>query len=157
MKKTFSAPWKPSFSATYVALSGQDPTSGKITAWDPVFSRFPKWSEYYIYALPAEKGVAYWQNLSMWELEFKCSPCKVLDLRTTYYRMAALQPAATNAGSDKDRGDVYICRADVKFTPDLKGHVVYERMIPGHFNATDDPGYFMRVEVSYLFKHRFAL
>ncbi|WP_005032135.1 alginate export family protein [Holophaga foetida] len=153
VKKSFDAAWKPSVSAGYIALSGQD-DSNKVTAWNPVFSRFPKWSEYYVYAIAPEKGVAYWQNLGMWELEFKCSPCKAVDLRATYYRMAALEPST---GTDKDRGDLYELRADMRFTQDLKGHVVYERMIPGNFKASNDPGYFLRAEVSYTFKHRFGL
>ncbi|MBP1627582.1 MAG: hypothetical protein H6Q00_2057 [Holophagaceae bacterium] len=153
VKKSFEAAWKPSISAGYVALSGQD-GSNKITAWNPVFSRFPKWSEYYVYAIAPEKGVAYWQNLGMWELEVKCSPCKAVDLRATYYCMKAFE---ASTGTDKDRGDLYELRADMRFSPAFKGHVVYERMIPGNYKAANDPGYFFRAEVSYTFKHRFWL
>jgi len=152
--KSFDAPWTPALAVGYIALSGQDPHSGKITAWDPVFSRFPKWSEYYAYALAPEKGVAYWQNLSMWQVEATCSPCKAVDLRATYYKMAAFE---ASTGTDKDRGNLYELRADMRFTPGFKGHVVYERMIPGNFKATNDPGYFFRAEVAYTFKHRFSL
>jgi len=157
LKKGFEASWKPSVSVGYIGLSGQDPTSSKVTAWDPVFSRFPKWSEYYAYAVGSEKGVGYLQNLSMWELEFKCSPCKAVDLRVTYYKMAAFERAAASTGSDKDRGDLYELRTDMRFSKDLKGHVVYERMLPGHFKATHDTGSFFRAELSYTFNHRFGL
>ena len=30
--------------------------------WDPLFSRWPKWSELYIYTQFRETGVAYWTN-----------------------------------------------------------------------------------------------
>jgi len=34
-----------------------------------LYSRWPKWSELYIYSQVPEKGVAYWTNLNMWQAE----------------------------------------------------------------------------------------
>ncbi|BDU75962.1 alginate export family protein [Mesoterricola sediminis] len=157
VKKAFDAPWKPRVSLGYIALSGSDPASDKIGGWNPVFSRWPKWSELYIYSQPPEKGVGYWTNTGLWEAEARVSPARFLDLRATYYRMSAFQaPAAATAyfGKGKDRGDLWQVRVDLKLNDSLKGHALYEHMAPGDFYAGKDPGYFLRFEVTYTFKGR---
>jgi hypothetical protein len=158
LKKTLDLPWNPRLSLGYIALSGTDPHSNKIGGWDPLFSRWPKWSELYIYSQPAEKGVAYWSNTNLIEAEARVSPAKFLDLRATYYKMGAQHaPAAATSvwGSGTNRGDLYQFRADLKVNDQFKGHVLYERLAPGDFYAVKDPGYFFRMEVTYTFKKRF--
>ena len=155
--KTFDAPWKPRLSLGFTGLSGQDPHSGKITAWDPVFSRWPKWSELYLYSLVPENGVAYWSNMAMWEVEARCSPLPKLELRATWYRLGALEaPAAPSAqwGTGKRRGDLWEARADVTFSDALKGHALFEHLAPGDFYAGRDGGYFLRFELTCTLKHR---
>lgn len=157
LKKAIDGPWKPKFSVGFIGLSGTDPKADKIGGWDPVFSRWPKWSELYVYSQPAEKGVAYWTNTGMFEAEARVSPAKFLDLRATYYRMAAfVAPTAATAtfGTGKHRGDIYQVRADIKMSDAFKGHVLYEHLAPGSFYAQRDPGYFLRMELSFLFKGR---
>ncbi len=54
-KKTFPVSWKPSIQVGWVGMSGDDPATSKIEGWDPLFSRWPKWSELYIYSqVPGE-------------------------------------------------------------------------------------------------------
>jgi len=157
VKKALDAPWKPRFSLGYIALSGSDPHSNTIGGWDPLFSRWPKWSELYIYSQPAEKGVGYWTNAGMVEAEVRVSPFPFLDLRGTYYHMAAFQaPAAVNGtfGAGKNRGDLWQARLDLKLDERLKGHVLYERLSPGDFYSVRNPGYFFRMEVTYTFRAR---
>ncbi|NTV74553.1 MAG: hypothetical protein HGA66_10140, partial [Holophaga sp.] len=125
--------------------------------WDPLFSRWPKWSELYIYSQPAEKGVGYWTNTGMVEAEVRVSPFPFLDLRGTYYHMAAFQaPAAVNGtfGAGKNRGDLWQARLDLKLDERLKGHVLYERLSPGDFYSVRNPGYFFRMEMTYTFRAR---
>jgi hypothetical protein len=43
-------------------LSGPDDKS--VDGWNPLLSRWPKWSELYIYTLADEGAVAYWRNLA---------------------------------------------------------------------------------------------
>ncbi|MBI1752796.1 MAG: alginate export family protein [Acidobacteria bacterium] len=158
-KKTFEGGWKPSVSLAYIAQSGQDRSSDKITAWDPIFSRWPKWSEFYVISVAPEKAIGYATNNSMWEAEFKCSPTKALDLRATLYKMAAMEAPAAAPGpifsNGKDRGLLWQTRADYRFSPSLKGHVLYEHFTPGSFYSGDDSGHFLRFEFSYTFKTRF--
>ncbi len=156
VKKGFEAGWKPSVSVAYIAQSGQDPTSDKITAWDPIFSRWPKWSEFYVISVAPEKAIGYSNNNSMWEAEFKCSPTKALDLRATFYKMAALERLAVTPGpifsTGKERGNLWQARADYRFGPSLKGHALYENFEPGNLYSGTDSGHFLRFEFTYTFK-----
>lgn len=159
VKKGFGASWKPSVSMACIAQSGQDPTSDTITAWDPVFSRWPKWSEFYVISMAPEKAIGYATNTRMWEVEFKCSPAKDLDLRATFYKMAAMEAPATVPGpifgTEKERGRLWQARADYRFSPSLKGHALFENFAPGDFYSGKDSGHFLRFEFSYTFKRQF--
>lgn len=159
MKKGFEAGWKPSLSMAYIAQSGQDPASDKITAWDPVFSRWPKWSEFYVISVAPEKAIGYAHNTRMWEAEFKCSPARDLDLRATFYKMAAMEAPSTVPGpifgTGKERGRLWQARADYRFSPSLKGHALYEHFAPGTFYSGKDSGHFLRFEITYIFRQLF--
>ena len=159
IKKGFDAAWKPSASLSYIGLSGQDPRrADRITAWNPVFGRWPKWSELYIYSQAPEKGLSYWMNTSMWELEFRCAPTPALGLRATYYHLSALEPLATTPGpifsTGKTRGAIWEIRADYALNPQFKAHAVYEHLKPGSAYSGADGGHYLRFEVIYLFKRR---
>lgn len=151
VKKAFPVASKAAASLGYVGLSED---------WDPLFSRWPKWSELYIYTLSTETGIAYWSNLGMWRAEFLIAPWKPLDLRATYYRMLAFRPFPGDASvfaDGKTRGDLVQVRADFRIVSGLSGHVVYERMSPGGFYAGGDPASFFRVELLYGFKKSLQL
>lgn len=157
-KKVLPGSWKPSIQVGWIGLSGDDPNTAKIEGWDPLFSRWPKWSELYIYSQVPEKGVAYWTNLSMWQAEVLVSPTKYLNLRGTYYYMSSFEPFAGSTkiyGKGKKRGDLYQARADVTLGKALKGHVLYEYLKPGDFYVGRDSAYFLRFELSYSFKKIF--
>jgi hypothetical protein len=159
-KKFEAVAAKPSLSLAWIGLSGDDPATGDIEGWDPIFSRWPKWSELYLYTLAGEKGVAYWTNLGMWQAEALASPSKPLSLRATYYKMSAFQAfsgSSAKFGTGRDRGDLFEFRADVAAGPHFKGHILYEHLAPGDYYAGADPAWFFRVEVMYTFKRTFAL
>ena len=159
MKKGFEASWKPSVSVACIAQSGQDPASDRITAWDPIFSRWPRWSEFYIISMAPEKAIGYATNTRMWEAEFKCSPAKDLDLRATFYRMTGMEAPATEPGpifgTGKERGKLWQARADYRFGPSLKGHALYEHFAPGNYYSGKDSGHFLRFEITYTFRRSF--
>ncbi len=155
LKRTFGAKQRHSASFGYWGMSGSDPAKpGTIGNWDPLFSRWPKWSEGYIYTQFKENGVAYWTNTGMWQGEGVYVPWKPLSLRGTFYEMRAYHPypgskALYSTGTG--RGEEYQLRADLTVNKNWRGHVLYEGHVPGSFYAGKDPGYFFRLEVSYLF------
>lgn len=156
LKRTWEHAWKPYAQVGYWGQSGDDPaTPCKNEGWDPLFSRWPKWSELYIYSQFKERGVAYWTNLSMWQAEAGFKPLKPLDLRFTYYHMEAFQPFAGTPkifGQGTARGDNLQARLGVTVNKNWSGHVLYEGHLPGNFYTYSDPSYFLRFEIIYLVK-----
>lgn len=160
VKRTSPRPGHPYLLAGYWGLSGDDPkTKNTVEGWDPLFSRWPKWSELYLYTLFKEKGVAYWTNLGMWEGEAGWSPGK-LGFRATYSHMGAYQPFAGSTklySSGLTRGDLYQGRVDFAMDKHWSGHVLWEQLLPGDFYATRNPSYFLRFEMIYAIKGAFKL
>ena len=150
---------QPSLLLGWTGLSGDDPATTANENWDPLFSRYPKWSELYIYTLASERGAAYWTNLSMFQGELRVTPLKPLDLRATYYRMGAFHhfpgKPAIYAGGTR-RGDLYEARADLRLNDNWRGHAVGEYLAPGDFYTGGDAGWFFRVEAVCTFKKSFA-
>jgi len=160
VRKSFTRATRPSLLLGWTGLSGDDPATAANESWDPLFARYPKWSELYIYTLDSERGAAYWTNLSMWQAEVRLAPVKPLDLRATYCRMGAFhrfpgRPAIYAKGTR--RGDLYEARADLKLNDNWRGHVVGEYLAPGDFYAHSDAGWLFRAEVICSFKKSFAL
>ena len=160
LKRTFGAQNRHSASFGYWAMSGSDPANpGTIGNWDPLFARWPKWSEGYIYTQFKELGVAYWTNIGMWQGEAVFVPWKPLNLRGTYYHMSAFHPYPGNAqmyGTGTGRGDEYQLRAELSVKKNWRGHVLYENHVPGTFYSGKQPGFFFRMEVAYLFTKNVA-
>ena len=151
VKRTFKRAWRPYALAGYWVFSGDDPATGnRIEGWNPLFSRWPKWSELYIYSQVPERGVGYWTNLGMYQGEFGMVPSKKTALRVTYYYMDAFHPFQYNPamfGPGTHRGSNAQIRFDVTPNKWVKGHVLWEQHLPGDFYQRRDLGYFLRFEV----------
>ena len=72
----------------------------------------------------------------MWEAEFRCSPTQALDLRATFYRIAAMEALASAPGpifsTGKDRGKLWQARADYRFGPRYKTLPADGRIVRHH-------------------------
>ena len=155
VKKQFTSAWRPYVQAGWWGMSGDNPgTSNTYEGFDPIFARWPKWSELYIYSQVKEKGVAYWTNMKMWQAETGFAPTKMLSARLTYYHMDSFYPYSQGSkaifGTGTDRGNNFQARLD--FNPDKhwKSHILYETQMPGDFYAVGNKGFFLRFEVSYM-------
>lgn len=155
LRKDLGGKARPAVSLGYIGLSGDDPSTDRIEGWDPLFSRWPRWSELCIYSLGPEKGPAYWSNTGMWEAELRLTPAKWLALRATYYRMEAYESLGARGGifgPGTHRGELVQIRGDVTLGASWKGHVLYEHLDPGDFYAGRDAAHFLRFEIIYTFK-----
>lgn len=157
VKKTFAHRMKPYVLGGFWALSGDDPsTANRVEGFDPIFSRWPKWSELYVYSQVPEQGVAYWTNNRMFQAETGFTPWKPVTFRATFYTEDAFhtfakgKPAVFSNGTH--RGENVQFRMDCTLTPSLKGHVLYESFAPGTFYTTQSNAYFFRAEIMYTFK-----
>lgn len=160
-KHQFGGPLKPYLLGGWWGFSGDDPaTRDRVEGWNPIFSRWPKWSELYLYTLFRETGVGYWTNLGMWQAETGFSPWKPLNCRATYYHMDSFHPFPGSPaiyGSGTARGHIYQGRVDLKAGPRWSGHVLWEHLLPGGFYSAKTPGYFLRFEVIFALKGALSL
>jgi len=120
-----------------IFLSGDDPTTSDcIEAWDPVHSRWPKWSESYIYTLLPENRVAYWSNLNSIYLTLSGKIMDNLTAMISYYTLGAQHttPEMTfPGGTGKNRGNLAIVQLLMTFSKNLTGHILWEHFLPGDF------------------------
>ena len=150
VRKSFDHPIQPVLLLGWTGLSGDNPKTGAIEGWDPIFSRWPKWSELYIYTQGSEQGVAYWTNINLWQAELQLAPIEPLSLRGTWYHMRAFHPFPGRPeiyGGGTTRGDLFEARADLKINDHWRGHLLGEWLSPGSFYAGSDGAWFLRAEV----------
>jgi hypothetical protein len=128
-------------------------TDDKYEGWDPLYGRYPKWSESYIYTLVNETGVAYWTNLfaPFLKTQYEFSPN--VKLLVDYYHLTA--PEASNeytpfpGGTGKTRGELLTTRLTYKLSKTISGHMVWEYFDPGsYYFKNADHANWLRMEFS---------
>ena len=134
-----SIPVLSAFTVGGILLTGDDPNTPQLEEWDPVFSRWPKWSESYIYTLIRERGVAKWSNLRSMYLSLLATFGEDVNLKLSYFKLCALQYPISDptfnfpGGNGKDRGHLLIGRLSIKINKYLSSHFVWEYFKPGNF------------------------
>jgi hypothetical protein len=157
LTQTFSVAWQPDLTLGWTGLSGDDPSTPAKENWDPLFSRWPKWSELYIYSQVPEAGVATWSNLNQWEATVQAKPHAKVGLRASLFWLRAFQPVMGKGSifsSGLCRGRILELRGDVTLSEQWQGHILYEHLAPGMFYSGPDSGRFFRVEAIYTFRRR---
>jgi hypothetical protein len=134
-----------------IYLSGDCPRTKTIESWDPLFGRWPKWSDSYIYVLTKEVSVAYWTNLLsvFGRVQYDLSKAVRLTLDFHHLRSPQKPPSTTPfpGGKGKTRGDLYIGKLVYQLSASTSGHIIWEYLDPGsyYFPEADDYGWF-RIE-----------
>ncbi|MCP4215429.1 MAG: alginate export family protein [bacterium] len=132
-----------------IYLSGDDPATSKMEGWDPLFSRWPKWSESFIYVLITERGVAYWTNFTSLYVSLSVDIAKNMDFKVAYHRLGAVEenPLASNG---KTRGGLLVSRLNFKLNKYFSGHFVWEHFKPGSFYPSGAASYnWLRFELAF--------
>jgi hypothetical protein len=140
-----------------VFLSGDDPQSGRWEGWVPLFSRWPAWSESYIFTLAAENNgrLAEWTNFASVFARLDFELTRRLGLGLAFHRLLAPQAYsgtwAAAAGNGRVRGNLWIIRLGFVFSEHLAGHLLYEGFGPGSYYTGGADGYsFLRLELQLL-------
>ncbi len=144
-----------SVTAGGIYLSGDDPSTPKYEGWEPLFSRYPKWSELYIYTLSLEKGVAYWTDFATLNAKLVFALGGGYTYQFEYYYMMAPQqavptPSAQKAfGSAKGvRGRLFINKLGYRISQNSVGYILWEGFVPGSFYMNGaDPTSWLRIEL----------
>lgn len=132
-------------------LSGDDPATSDYEGWEPMFGRFPKWSDSYIYTLSRERGVAYWTNLMSVFAKSSLDVAKDVTLSLDYHHLMAPEKPDNRpfpGGDGTTRGDLVIAKLAYTMNPHVSGHVLWESFTPGnyYFDGADSYGW-MRMEL----------
>jgi len=148
-----------------IYLTGDDFYTDRHEGWNPLYSRWPKWSELYIYTLTRDPGglVAYWQNLASPWLGLDFTPAKCCTLEGRLYMMWAPEAAVWNdcgptctavtvkAEAFDYRGTLSTLKLKWRVNKYLDGHLLWEMFAPGvYYDAMDmggDTAHFLRWEI----------
>ncbi len=118
-----------------ILLSGDDPATARMEGWDPIFSRWPKWSESYIYTFTRESRQSYWSNLSSLYAQLAFDFGARSDGHIMVMPMGAgrAQPGVFPGGTGRDRGTLVRGRLNYKISKFLTGRLIWEHFDPGGF------------------------
>jgi hypothetical protein len=150
---------KATLSAGVIALSGDDPsTKDKNEGWNPLFSRWPKWSELYIYSHlnEATRGsirVAYWTNLFAPNVSYTMQVSKKISLIANAFLLRSFEKrtdAKGVLGEGLNRGKEVQCWVKFVFNKYMTGHLLYDYLFPGDFYPSPRTGgQFVRGELMF--------
>lgn len=144
-----------SLSAGSFYLSGDDPASkDTYEGWDPVYSRWPKWSELYIYSLARERGAAYWENFASLWFGLEIKPLDRIAFEERIYPMWAPElasaPRAQLFGTGSYRGTLSIMKLSGTLNAYLSAYVLWEALLPGdYYFSGSDTAHFLRWEIMF--------
>ncbi len=147
--RTGPVPRKVTFGVLY--LSGDDPETEDNENWDPLFSRWPKWSESYIYTQVREDGVAYWTNCASLYGRAEFDVAEGVGFSLDYHHLMAPEHADATlsfpGGAGRTRGDLVIGMLKYLINEKLTGHILWESFTPGSYYFSQADGYaWARVE-----------
>lgn len=139
-----------------IFLSGNSVESDKWQDWDPMFARWPKWSESYIYSQIREDAVAWWTNLisAYATTSFTLSPSVSLtvDYHHLWAARAILGESAFLDSHGSHRGDLLISKVSFKMDDHWSGHFLWEGFNPGDYYAASSDSYaWIRAELMFRF------
>lgn len=154
-KQFLTVKGKPFVLGGYTVLSGSDKQADHV-GFDPIFSRWPMFSESYLYTQVEEKGVGYSSNDRIFTAEVGFNPLKAITLRAKFDQHNAFDsighfnPALYGSGTN--RGENFQARGDVVVNKNWKGFFLWDRWFGGDFYKAQNPAYFVQAQVTYTFK-----
>lgn len=137
-------------------LSGDDPDDRTDQAFDPLWGRWPQWSELMIYQWPLDSRVAQATNLSRlnlgWAAQVHPSTLLTLDYHALFANQESTRSEAQRvniSGDGRFRGHLLTAWLKAELNQHLAGHLVAEYLDPGDFYAANrqDDAYFLRAEL----------
>ncbi len=153
---------KPEFDLSFIYLSGDKPSTSKHEGWNPLFSRWPMWSELLVFTIVNEnlkdgRTPAYWTNMLIYRANVKLNFSANTNLSLWYNYLRADQSTqglnpAMFSNSGKDRGHLPQAMLNHKFTKNIDGYLLAEYFIPKGFYSKDaNDALFFRWQLQYRF------
>ena len=153
----FRDPLQNQLRAGYEYLSGDRNGTKTNEGWDPMWGRWPQWSEMYAYTIAMETNgrPAYWTNLHRLQAGWTFVPCKPLEVCLDYHLLFAdtnhLEGTPNFSEEGSIRGQLFTLLLNYKFNPHVSGHVLGEFFWPGNYysDIRQDPECYLRYELTF--------
>ena len=151
---------KSEFHADYEYLSGDDPSTKTNEQFDPLWARWPRWSENYIYSFVGETRIAEATNLHRVAAGWSSSLNEKLKLCVDYHLLFAAENTRKDdstfinfSNNGKFRGQLLTAWLKYKYTRYISGHLLGEYFCPGNYYSKEnnDPSVFLRYELMLTF------
>ena len=153
----FNDAYKQQVRLSWEYLSGGTPGSGMDGAFDPLWGRWPQWSELYVYTYLGETRIAETTNLDRVAVGYEVSPTDKMQIDLDYHVLFANENTdrgrAGFAGSGNFRGQLFTTVLRYKFNRFLAGHLWGEYFIPGNYYTSpkDSDAVYLRAELVFSF------
>lgn len=144
-----------------VYLSGDKEETKTHEGFDPLYGRWPKWSESYVYMLTNETALAYWSNFASLFCRTAVPIGADLTLGLEYHHLLAPVSPSRDLWEEvpvffhvtsRYRGDLSVIRLNYRIKPRLSGHLLYEHFDPKSFYVSwAKPSTWMRMEMMLTF------
>lgn len=137
----------------YEYMSGDRPGTDRSEAFDPLWGRWPRFSELYIYTNAGETRVADPTNMHRVAMGWSCAPLKNMTMSTVYHLLFADQNTFRDRAAFSDsgcfRGQLLTWLMRYKFNAHMSAHTVAEFFFPGDYYAdsNNDVAMFLRAEL----------
>ena len=146
--------WKQRMHVGYEFLSGDDPASARNEAFDPLWGRWPQWSELYgPYTYGSETRTGETTNLNRLNLGWAAKVHPTTEISLDYHAVFADENSKCGSAGfscgDKFRGHLVAAWARAKFDKHVSGHLMAEYFFPGDYYIAPkgDAAYFLRAEL----------
>ncbi|HQA45687.1 MAG: alginate export family protein [Phycisphaerae bacterium] len=154
----FRDPLKNQLRLNYEFLSGDNPGSkGQDEAFEPLWGRWPQWSELLVYTMATETRVGEMTNLHRIGFGWQAEPTDKLTLAADYHLLFADENTFRDrpgfSKRERFRGQLLTGIIRYKFNRFLSGHIIGEYFWPGDYYAAprDDPAAYLRMELMFTF------
>lgn len=142
---------KPYVAVNCAYLSGDDPDTRRDEAFNPLFSRYPMFSELVVYCYDTE-GAANWNNLVYPHISAGCSTPDGYSVTASAGSMEAAE--RNGAGGGRHRGELYMAQLNFPIRNGgesgfgkIDGHVRLEIFEPGGYYTSDETSFYLRWEI----------
>lgn len=142
---------------TFEHLSGDDPNTPDNEQFDPLWGRWPRWSELYIYSMIYETRPSEISNFNRFGPGWSFKPHKKLDFIADYFAVFADEsrdpglPNSSLFGTGTFRGHLVETQLKFKVSEHLDGHLLGEYFFPGDFYAYHDSMIFLRAQLNFTY------
>lgn len=125
----------------YLYLSGDDPGTKKIEAFNNLYGGYPNDDELYLNTLMNESGTSMYTNMNLLGAYFEITQPAKYNIRFWYHYMAANELVnGSFFGKGKLRGHMWMLKSMFEIGKKLKAYYMFEYLLPGdfHFNGADN-------------------